>query len=788
MTSLEKGRQAREFTPEQTMLRDAAATFVARNSTPGRVRELRATRPGFSREVWLSMAKLGWTGMVYPSKHGGGGMRFADLQVVVEEIGRGLLTEPFTACAVLAGRTLLYGGNAELARRLLPGLIDGSRMISLAWQEDIAGIDPDDVDTQALQRSDGSWVLNGEKRFVVAPEGIDGLIVSARAGKKLALFHLPMNSTGVESTLERRADGSYSGRIALKSVAVPADGLIATGVVARRALARAMDEAAVMAAVELYGLMSRALEISLDFMNTRAQFGRKIGSYQALQHRAVDLYMQKAMCMGAIDDAIRALDDGSDAKARAAAVSRAKSRASDAAIAITRESIRFHGAMGIVDECDIGLYLQRALVLAAWLGNGAEHRRRYARAAPFHVEDEEATSASVPASTEELPAGTDWNALDDETFRTQVRLFFERNYPEHLRYLLRRARWSEIRDWVMKLARKGWIAPPWPREYGGMGLSPAKQIIYIEEREHWGVSRAPDQGVVYIGPVLMRYGTPEQKRKWLPKVVSGEHVWCQGYSEPNAGSDLASLTTEAVLDGDEWVINGRKIWTSLAHDATHMFLLARTDKTAKRQAGISFFLLDMKTPGITVRPIPNIEGYSEFCEETFDNVRIPKENLVGEMNQGWTIAKTLLTFERLHNGGPRRALYTLNKIPIVAREAGVWEDTEFQSKFTRLRLDVEELVTAYKRYADIISLGEAPDPSISMLKLWASETTNRLSELLIETAGNAGGIRDGELAFGGMKIEMLQTFYASLHAMIGAGANDIHRNVMAKRVLDLPSQ
>ena len=780
---------AMQANDEQRMLHDAAIAFTERDTNLKRVRALRGVAPGFDRPLWQKMAELGWLGIVIPEEYGGQGLGFAELRVVTETLSRALVPEPLTACAVLARGAVLYGDNAALKAQLLPAIAKGDLILGVAWQEQLGGLNPTTIATTAVTQSSGSVVLNGTKRFVTPAAGADGFIVSALHGAALALYYVPANADGLSCTLERHADGTFAGLLQFKDVAVRAKHIVATAATAQAALVRAIDEATVMAGVELYGVMSRALQIALDYMNTRVQFGKQIGTYQALQHRAVDLYIQKALCVGALDDAIRVLDgkvdgnvDGqvSDAE-RSAAASRAKSRCADAAFAITRESIRFHGAMGIVDECDIGLYLQRALTLSAWLGNGAEHRRRYASVSPFEIEE-----ISASPHRKESPPGTDWNAMNDADFRLEVRGFFEREYPENIRYLLRRARWSEIGGWVAKLANKGWIAPAWPRELGGMGLSPAKQIIFIEERERWGVCRAPDQGVVMIGPLLMRYGTEEQKRRFLPKIISGEHVWCQGYSEPNAGSDLASLTTEAVLDGDEWVINGRKIWTSLAHDSTHMFLLARTDRNAKRQAGISFFLLDLKTPGITIRPIPNIEGYAEFCEDVFDNVRIPKDNIVGEVNQGWTVAKTLLTFERLHNGGPRRALYTLTKIPAVAQQRGIWNDAEFQSKFTKLRLDVADLASAYQRYADIIGLGQSPDPGISMLKIWASETHTRLSELLIETAGDAGSIRDEKLAFGDSEFDLLQTFYAGLHAMIGAGSNDIQRNVLAKRVLGMP--
>ena len=204
----------------------------------------------------------------------------------------------------------------------------------------------------------------------------------------------------------------------------------------------------------------------------------------------------------------------------------------------------------------------------------------------------------------------------------------------------------------MKLREKGWLCPGWPKEFGGLGLSPAKQIILTEEYERHGCARTNDHGIVMLGPLVIKYGTEAQKQRFLPKILTGEHIWCQGYSEPNAGSDLAALRTEAVLDGDHYVVNGQKIWTTLAMDANWIFLLVRTDKNAKKQEGICFLLVEMDTPGITVRPIINLEMDDEFCEIFFDNVRVPKENLVGQLNKGWDMAKALLGFERISSAPP----------------------------------------------------------------------------------------------------------------------------------------
>lgn len=381
---------------------------------------------------------------------------------------------------------------------------------------------------------------------------------------------------------------------------------------------------------------------------------------------------------------------------------------------------------------------------------------------------------------------SDWNAMTDDAFRTELRGFFEKEYPDQLRFLPRRMRWAESRDWWMKLSKKGWLAPNWPKEHGGMGLEPGKLIIYWEETERAGLGRMPDQGLTMVGPTLIRFGNDAQRKKYLPKIIAGENVWCQGYSEPNAGSDLASLRTEAVLDGDDYVINGSKIWTSMAHDATNIYVLARTDKAAKKQMGISFFLVDMKAPGITLRTIRNIAGHEEFCQVFFDNVRTPKENLVGKLNEGWTIAKGLLTFERLSIGSPRRPLQALEQLEAMARARGLLDDQGFVDRLTQLKMDLTDLTSLYTRYVEKVRRGEALGPDISMLKVFAMDTYQKLSELLIEAGAEYGAFAE-EVKIDDESIDVLSPFYASRPGTIYGGSNEIQRNILSKYVLQLPA-
>ena len=385
-----------------------------------------------------------------------------------------------------------------------------------------------------------------------------------------------------------------------------------------------------------------------------------------------------------------------------------------------------------------------------------------------------------------LSEANPWNAMSDDAFRAEARAFFENDYPDNLRFMPRRLSWVESKDWWLKLSKKGWLAPNWPIEHSGMGLEPGKLIIYWEETERAGIGRMPDQGVTMVGPTLIRFGTDAQRAQYLPKILAGDNVWCQGYSEPNAGSDLASLRTEAVLEGDHYVINGSKIWTSMAHHATHIYVLVRTDKAVKQQRGISFLLVDMKTPGITLRTIRNIAGHEEFCQVFFDNVRTHKDNLVGKLNEGWTIAKGLLTFERLNIGSPRRPLQAFEQLDPLARAQGLFNDPGFVDRYTQLKMDLNDLGSLYERYADKVRRGEPLGPDISMLKVFAMDTYQKLAELLLEAGAEYGAFAD-EIRLGDETIDLMTPFYTSRPGTIYGGSNEIQRNILSKYVLQLPS-
>ncbi len=384
-----------------------------------------------------------------------------------------------------------------------------------------------------------------------------------------------------------------------------------------------------------------------------------------------------------------------------------------------------------------------------------------------------------------MGAEPDYNALSDDDFRAEVRSWIEENYPPELRFPIERLHRRDTKIWYDRLAEKGWLAPGWPRDKGGMGLDAAKRVVFIDELERHGCARFNDQGVLMLGPLLMTYGTAQQQEYFLPKILTGEHIWAQGYSEPNAGSDLASLRTEAVLDGDEWVINGQKTWTTLGNDANWIYVLARTDKDAKKQQGISFLLVPMDSPGITVRPILTLGMSDEFCEVFFDDVRIPRGALVGELNQGWTMAKTLLGFERIFVGSPAQSAYALSRLETMARHLTIFDDPEFQSRYSRLQVDLADHVSLYTSFADQLKRGEPIGADVSMLKINQTELYKRIAQALVDYADGYAGAEGLVAELGSVQASTI--WLQSLQTTIYGGTSEIQRDILAKQVLGLPA-
>ena len=364
------------------LLKESASAFAVAESPLSRARALRQCDPDFSPEFWRRLAGQGWTGMLVDEQCGGFGLGFADMATVIEQFAARVAPEPLVPTAVFAARLLQGCPGNELRTKLLSAIAGGDLIAAVAWQEHPAQTDPRCIKTQATPDSRGVK-LAGEKRFVRPGTACGGFAVSALIEGEFALYWMPNGSAGLAIEAELQADGTRASRLRLESVRLDAGQCIARGEAAAAALARAYDETLVMASVELVALSRAMLAMTLDYLRTRRQFGRLIGSFQGLQHRAVDLYIQQELAGALVAEAVKSIDDTPAATERAAMASRAKARASDTALAIARESVQMHGAIGFADDYDLGLYFNRALVLSAWLGNGLAHRRRFAAQHPL---------------------------------------------------------------------------------------------------------------------------------------------------------------------------------------------------------------------------------------------------------------------------------------------------------------------------------------------------------------------------------------------------------------------
>ena len=390
---------------------------------------------------------------------------------------------------------------------------------------------------------------------------------------------------------------------------------------------------------------------------------------------------------------------------------------------------------------------------------------------------------------------------EERAFQEEVRTFIQERLPDDVRERTwtgaRMDKEGQVR-WEKILSERGWLAPSWPVEHGGTGWTPLQCYLFEEEMEAAFAPPPMPFGVNMVGPVIIAFGTDEQKRRFLPRILSSDDWWCQGYSEPGAGSDLASLKTRAVRDGDHYVVNGQKTWTTAAQHADWIFCLVRTSQEERRQQGISFLLIDMHSPGITVRPIRTMDGGAEINDTFFEEVRVPVENLVGEEGKGWTYAKFLLGHERTGIAGVSRSKAQIRRIREIAEGEvshgrPLADDPRFRERLAEIEVDLMALEYTILRIVSAMNAGAAPGPEASILKIKGTEIQQTLTDVLMQTVGYyahpeppAAGPGTNEAPIGPEHAAGLSARYFNWRkASIYGGSNEIQRNIIAKMVLGL---
>ena len=369
-------------------------------------------------------------------------------------------------------------------------------------------------------------------------------------------------------------------------------------------------------------------------------------------------------------------------------------------------------------------------------------------------------------------------SAEELAFRDEVRNWLAKNLPRELKQKVENYQHlskDDLLRWHRILADKGWIAPAWPKEWGGTGWNVVQRYIFEEELGYAGGPPLIPFGLSMCAPVLLQFGTDAQKKRFLPRIYKGEDFWCQGYSEPGSGSDLASLKTKAVRQGEHYVVNGQKIWTTLAHYADWIFCLVRTDSGEKRQEGISFLLFDMKTPGITVRPLILMDGAHEVNEVFFDDVKVPVENRVHEEGKGWTVAKYLLGYERMNTGRIGASKRELENVKEFSKGR---TDVRFRDRLARLEVELMALEITNLRFLDRMRrTGQPPSADVSMLKIKGTEIQQGLTELAYDAMDPTASDE--------FSVALRKRYLSMRKTTIYAGSNEIQRNIISKMTLGL---
>jgi alkylation response protein AidB-like acyl-CoA dehydrogenase len=734
-------------------IREGASRFASQVFGAARSRKLCERAAGRDDEALTRAGADGWLSILVPEDKGGGGLGLVEACVVAEEFGRHLADIPYVSLiAGLKGAAAFQAEYDSLAeamegRKLFLPAIGSAAGSGIEAAGDASGI-----------------VLNGVRGGVFAAAAADGFIVDYALNGVEGLAFVRADAAGLKIASSRTVDGMSTGALTFDNCAIAAANLLPDGAALAAELRIFLGLAS---AAELVGLMESALQITLNHLKTREQFGRPLGAFQALQFRAVDAHVQISLTRSLVNEAARlALGSGA---AAVLMTSGAKAKASAAAIAVTRAMVQLHGAIGFTDEHDIGLHLKRAMTLAAAYGTAAEHRKIVA--------------ARMFGAGEDAQVKFREDSAHEAAFRKEVREWLEANLPDHLRHLPSRPNYEDACGWHKKLAARGWVAPNWPKEYGGMGATVGEQIVLYDEAGKAGAPEISGQAIYHLGPILQVFGTPEQKARHLPGMLSGETIWCQGYSEPSSGSDLASLRTRAVRDGDDFIINGQKIWTTWAHHADWMFALVRTNPDVKKQAGITFILIDMKTPGIKPVPIRTITGDDEFAEVFFDDVRVPVANVVGSIDDGWRVATALLEKERLNGANPQKCALLLDKVKRAARATGVMADDSFRDRLARAEIDYVALCAVFSQIVSFTESRTKANADFAFAKLVSAELQQELCELLAEAYGSeaALAVADGE----GSKTFPGLTYLQNRRVTIYGGTVEVQRLLMARRVLGL---
>ncbi|MDB5448375.1 MAG: acyl-CoA dehydrogenase, partial [Phenylobacterium sp.] len=686
---------------------------------------------------------------------GGSGLGLAEEAVVVELASGFVAPLPFVS--TYAAAHVLAQGSGEATAELAGQLAAGDRVVGVALS----------AETSAPQglvvHADGA----GAGRLV-------GAIEDVFEGGSLDVLLVPVD--GAWWAVDVRGAGVEFGEIGTLDATRRQARVVFEQAPARKVseadLEQILSLARVLLGAEGLGAAQAALDMASAYSLERKQFGQPIGRFQAIKQKLADCLIKTEGARSAVWGALRSMTDGAPDPVAARL---AKAEGGAAAAYSAAESVQTHGAIGVTWEYDLHLVMKRAKHCQLSLGSPDQHLR----ALGDNVLELEKAGKTPSRRKAKLELGFQ-PSPEDEAFIAPFRAWLDEHATEEAIDRVRRGGLSAQREWQAKMAEAGWVGIHWPSEYGGRDASFTQQILYYAEMIGRGLPNLPgNRGLMLVGPTLIAHGTPEQK-KLLEPTRRADILWSGGFSERGAGSDLAGLQTRGVVDGDQLVINGHKIWTSQAQIADWLYALIRTDPAAPKHDGISVVLIPMKAKGVEVRPIRRNNGDFHFNEVFLDDVRIPAGNLVGPINEGWRVNRTTMVGEHLTNflGSNAALATTIRRIAreLVAHEAKYGLDPDLRRRFSEAWA-INQIISLHGlRNVARFTGGENPGAEGSIQKVVGQEQERRLFELMLDVQG-AGGLKDGVWT---------RAYLSTRASTIGGGTSEIHRNKLAERVLGLP--
>lgn len=767
-----------EITKEQQDLREVVAALLRDRSTS---RDTYDGETVVDREVWTALAEMGVLALSAPGELGGGDGSFIDEVLVAEQLGYHATAVPSATIATLAHVLACIGGPE--AKEVLGEVAAGTR-ITLAAISASRGLDIGFTGSAAERQ----WHINGECDDLLEAGAAEALLVPARTDEGTLWFLVERGAPGVAIAEQPSLDRAQRlGRLVLHDA--PAQRV---GSHDERNAEEALHRGLVVLAAQATGCAARALHLGNTHAKQRYQFGQPIGRFQAVKHMLADMLIDVENARSATYNAAWALD--AQRADRTQAVYLAKGVATENAVRTVHQAIQLHGGIGFTWEHELHLLLRRAKTAQVVMGGPDAYFDRLGHALfeqrLAHRNGNSNGSGAALATVVE--AAGDREILDEFSTWLDENLppgwgtpgFKMPRDPERRRALLL--------DLQSRMAEARWVGIHWPSEFGGRDANLAQQVAYHAELVRRGVPQLPGhRGVTIVGPTLIRHGTPEQQQRFIGRIRSGEDLWAGGFSEPGAGSDLASLRTRGVIEGDTVRVNGQKIWTSSATWCNWIYTLVRTNVDAPKHEGISVVLIPLDSPGVTIRPIRQITGSADFNEIFFDNVVVPVENILGPVDAGWTVNRTTLSHEHftLFIGAQARYARTVD-----ALIDGVLERNDLVDEVDRTRVrnrlarhwSVSQLllINGLRNVARVQAGGD-PGAEGSITKVYGQESEKELFELALDIVGPRG-VLDRAAHNAPDRGKWLFGYLSSRAATIGGGTSEIHRNKIAENVLGLP--